>query len=66
MDKTFRLILIVFAGLSLSLIGVVVVSVTNLQRANQSAQWVNHTHALIAEVNDAVAASQRAEGALHA
>jgi PAS domain S-box-containing protein len=42
-----------------------VVSVTNLQRANQSAQWVNHTHALIAEVNDAVAASQRAEGALH-
>jgi CHASE3 domain sensor protein len=38
MDKTFRLILIVFAGLSLSLIGVVVVSVTNLQRANQSAQ----------------------------
>jgi PAS domain S-box-containing protein len=65
MDKTFRLILIVFAGLSLSLIGVVVVSVTNLQRANQSAQWVNHTHALIAEVNDAVAASQRAEGALH-
>lgn len=50
MDKTFRLILIVFAGLSLSLIGVVVVSVTNLQRANQSAQWVNHTHALITEV----------------
>ncbi|GAB5560765.1 MAG: hypothetical protein SynsKO_24120 [Synoicihabitans sp.] len=65
MDKTFRLILIVFAGLALSLIGVVVISVTNLQRANKSAQWVNHTHALIAEVNDAVAASQRAEGALH-
>ena len=65
MDKTFRLILFVFAGLTLSLIGVVIFSITNLKRANRSAQWVNHTHALIAEVNQTIASSQRAEGALH-
>ena len=66
MDKTFRLILLVFAILATSMVTEVVLSITNLQRANRSAQWVNHTHAFIAEINAAVTAGQRAESALHA
>lgn len=66
MDKTFRIVLILFAGLALSLIGVVVYSLHNLQRAHRSAQWVSHTHAYMAEINAALASSRAAEGALHA
>lgn len=66
MDRTFRLILLVFAALTVSLCGVVLLSITNLQRANRSAQWVNHTHAYITEINAALAANQQAESALQA
>lgn len=38
MDKTFRLILLVFAILATSMVTEVVLSITNLQRANRSAQ----------------------------
>jgi CHASE3 domain sensor protein len=66
MDKTFRIILIVFAVLAFSLIGVVAYSLHNLQRAHRSAQWVDHTHAYMAEITAAVAALRTAEGALNA
>lgn len=65
MDKTFRLIFLVYAILAASMVTEVVFSITNLQRANRSAQWVNHTHAFITEINAAVTAGQRAESALH-
>ena len=66
MDKTFSIILLVFAVLAVSMVTVVVISISNLQRANLSGQWVNHTHGFITEINGAVTASQRAESALHA
>lgn len=66
MDKTFRIVLILFGLLAVSLIGVLVYSLQNLQRAKKSAQWVNHTHAYMAEIGATVAASRSADGALHA
>lgn len=66
MDKTFRLIFLVFATLAASTITALVFSFSNLQRANLSAQWVNHTHAFITEINAAANACQRAESALNA
>ena len=66
MDKTFRLVLFLFALFSVSLIGVVVYALQNLRRAQQATQWVEHTHAFMAEVNAALAANRSAEGALHA
>lgn len=65
MDKTFRLIFLVYTILAASMVTEVVFSFTNLQRANRSAQWVNHTHAFITEIHAAVTAGQRAESALH-
>ncbi len=66
MDKTFRIVLVVFAVLAVSLVGVVAYSLHNLQRAHRSAQWVVHTHAYMAEITAAVAALRTAEGALNA
>ncbi len=66
MDKTFRIVLILFGLLAVSLIGVLIYSIQNLQRAKKSAEWVNHTHAYMAEIGATVAASSSADGALHA
>ena len=64
MDKTFRTILSLFIAVAAILIAVVVISVRNIHRATTASDWVNHTHALIAEVNSMVASTQSAEGAL--
>lgn len=64
MDKTFRILLILFIAAAIVLLGVVGVSLRNIQRAQLSAEWVNHTHALITEVNDTIAAIRSADGAL--
>lgn len=65
MEKTFRIILILFVVAATSLAGVVVIALQNTQRATKSADWVNHTHALLAAVNDTVTSLRSAEGALH-
>ncbi len=65
MDRTFRIILLLFITVALLSIGVVVISMNNIKRAAKAADWVNHTHAFIAETNAIVAALRSAEGALH-
>ncbi len=64
MDKTFRILLVLFIAAAVVLLGVVGVSLRNIQRAQLASEWVNHTHALITEVNDTVAAIRAADGAL--
>ncbi|WP_221029570.1 CHASE3 domain-containing protein [Actomonas aquatica] len=65
MDRTFRTILIVFLVVAALSVGVVVVSMRNIQRAAKASDWVNHTHAFITEVDGIVASLRHAEGALH-
>ncbi len=63
-DRTLRRVLIFFA-LILAVLGfVVVASVTNLNRSVATSDWVNHTHALITELDALQPTLVAAEGAL--
>jgi CHASE3 domain sensor protein len=50
-NRTLRNVLLFFALILAVLVGVVVVSLRNLNRAIATSDWVNHTHALITEVD---------------
>lgn len=63
-DRPFRIIVGLFALIALIGGTVSVVSLRNITRSSRSADWVNHTHALIAAVNEAVTAVRSAEAAL--
>ncbi len=58
-DRTIRRVFAFFAVISAVLIAIVVTAVRNITRSEQSSDWVNHTHAVILEV-DAVLASVHA------
>ena len=58
-DRTIRRMLFAFGLISAVLVGVVVIAVRNINRTERSADWVNHTHAVILEV-DAILASVHA------
>ena len=53
-----------FALISAVLIAVVVIAVRNINRSEVSADWVNHTHAVILEVDAVLASVQAGDGAL--
>ncbi len=63
-DHTFRRVLACFALILLVLAGVVVVSLHNLNRSIATADWVNHTHALITELDALQPTLAAAEGDL--
>ena len=64
-DRTLRRVLACFAIIAAVLVGVVVVSLRNLNRAIATSDWVNHTHALITEVDALQPALLAAEGELN-
>ncbi len=66
MDKTFRTLLVLFVAVAAIQIGVVVVSLRNIQRSANASAWVNHTHAFLAELQGTVSSVRAAEGSLHA
>lgn len=66
MDRTFRILLSMFVIVAAVLIGLIVVSIANTKRAIHSADWVNHTHAYIAEVDATIGSLREAEGAINA
>ena len=63
-DPTFRRVLVFFLLIIAVLVAVVVVSIRNLNRSIATSDWVNHTHAVIAEANAIVAGLDTAEGSL--
>jgi len=63
-DRTLRRILIFFALILAVLTGVVVVSLRNLNRTIATSDWVNHTHALISELDALQPTLLAAEGDL--
>jgi len=63
-DGTFRRVLVFFALILLVLVGVVVVSLRNLNRAIATSDWVNHTHALISEIDSLPPRLAAAQGEL--
>lgn len=66
MDKTFRTLLVLFVVVASILIGIVIVAIGNTNRALRAADWVNHTHAYITEIDNALGALREAEGAVNA
>lgn len=63
-DRTLRRVLAFFALIAAVLVAVVLVSLRNLNRAIATSDWVNHTHALITEVDALQPTLTAAEGAL--
>jgi len=63
-DRTVRRILAFFAVISAVLVAIAVVSVRNIQRSAASSDWVNHTHAVILEVNDVLSAVRVGDAAV--
>lgn len=63
-DPAFRRVLVVFALIMAVLVTVVVVSIRNLNRSVATADWVNHTHAVVGEAAAIVSSLDAAEGAL--
>lgn len=62
-DKTIRRILAFFLLISAVVVVVAVDSVRNINRSVASSDWVNHTHAVILEVNGAYSSLQAANDA---
>lgn len=62
--RNFRRVLLFFALIAAVLVGVVVVSLRNLNRSMATADWVNHTHALITEIDSLQPMLAAAEGDL--
>lgn len=50
-DKTLRVILAFFLIISAVLVAVAVHAVQNINRATRDADWVNHTHSIIAQID---------------
>src|SRR5688572_18151794 len=50
-DRAFRRVLLCFALILVVLVGVLIVSLRNLNRSIATSDWVNHTHALINELD---------------
>lgn len=63
-DPTLRRVLACFALILAVLVVVVVVSLVNLNRSVAAANWVNHTHALITEIDALQPTLLAAEGEL--
>ena len=64
MDKTFRSVVIVFALSGAILIAVTAIALSNLNRAQRSAEWIDHTRAALSEIDALLADLQTAEGAV--
>jgi PAS domain S-box-containing protein len=62
-DHAVRRVLGVFMLITVVLAGVAVSSVVNINRSAAASDWVNHTHAVILEVNGVLASLQAGEGA---
>jgi PAS domain S-box-containing protein len=62
--RNFRRVLGCFVLILVVLVGVVVVSLRNLNRSVATADWVNHTHALITELDSLQPLLSAAEGDL--
>ncbi len=63
-DPTIRRVLVIFGLVTVVLIAVVVHAIRNLRHAVAASDWVNHTHALINELEGIAASTQAAEGSL--
>lgn len=63
-DRTFRRVLAFFALILVVLVGVVVASLRNLSQSIATSDWVNHTHALISELDALQPRLAAAEGEL--
>lgn len=63
-QRNFRRVLAFFVLILVVLVGVVVASVRNLNRSIATADWVNHTHALITELDSLQPMLAAAEGDL--
>ena len=63
-DRTFRRVLLFFTLILAVLIGVVVASLQNLNRSIATSDWVNHTHALLSELDALQPTLAAAEGQL--
>jgi hypothetical protein len=63
-DRTIRRMLLAFGVVFAVIVGVVVIAVRNISRAEQSADWVNHTHAVIQEADSIVASLHLSDSAL--
>ena len=63
-DPVIRRMLLAFGVISTVFVGVVVIAVRNINRSEASADWVNHTHAVILEVDAVLASVHVGDGAL--
>jgi PAS domain S-box-containing protein len=63
-DPTIRRLLAFFAVISAVLVAVVVIAIRNINRAELGSDWVNHTHAVILEVDAVLASVHAAESAV--
>ncbi len=63
-DRTLRRVLVFFAVIAAVLVAVVAVSLRNLNRSVATSDWVNHTHALISELDALQPTLSAAEGEL--
>jgi CHASE3 domain sensor protein len=64
-DKTIKRILVFFLVISAVLIAVAVRAVLNINRSMDSADWVNHTHSVILEIEGLRSDLALADGAMH-
>lgn len=64
-DKTIKRILVFFFAISAVLIAVAVRAVLNINRSMDSADWVNHTHSVILEIEGLRSDLALADGAMH-
>jgi CHASE3 domain sensor protein len=63
-DRTLRRVLMFFAAIAAVLVVAVVVAVRNINRAERGADWVNHTHAVILEIDGVLASTHASDSAL--
>lgn len=63
-DRTLRFIAVFFTVITAVMIAVAVAAVRNISRSALASDWVNHTHAVILEVNGAVGSLEAGDGAL--
>lgn len=65
-DKTLRAIYLLFIVMGAILVGIAVFAIRAINRDAESADWVNHTHATIYEMDGMMSEFQAAEGAMRA
>jgi PAS domain S-box-containing protein len=63
-DRVVRRVLAFFGVIFAVLVAVVALAVRSLNRSELSADWVNHTHALILEIDGVLASAHAGDGAL--